>query len=106
MTTAPSLAPRDPTPAPAASVTLKGTGSKTGATTTLGGDYTLKTNVTAKPGCSWSVSLDPGYGEVDSFSTDSAGSQSDELPVSLDPGSYRLVVRATKCGIWSVTLRR
>ncbi len=98
------MAPQGTTATTAAKVTLSGTGNKTGPAVVLAGDYTISAKVIAKPGCSWTLSINPGNDDVVSVSTDAAGSQELILPISLAAGSYRIVVTSTKCANWAVSL--
>jgi hypothetical protein len=66
----------------------------------------VSAKVTANPGCSWTLSVKPGNDDVVTVSTDAAGSQEQTLPISLTPGSYRIVVTSTKCAKWTVSLAR
>jgi hypothetical protein len=87
---------------------LKGTGSKTGRTVVLSGDYVFRDTVKAKPGCDWVAYLDGLDPEpLDEFETDFSGGHSnsaDEL--GLDLRKYTIRVVATKCGAWSVSITR
>lgn len=87
---------------------LSGTGSKTGRPVVLAGDYVLRDHVTTKPGCHWRVYLD-GLDDqpLDEVSTDTSGSASTTADeTGLDLRAYTIRVVATKCGAWTVSLRR
>ncbi|MFN8629045.1 MAG: hypothetical protein U0838_01610 [Chloroflexota bacterium] len=89
----------------AATAALSGTGSLKGKPVLLEGDYSASVNVTAKAGCKWSASISPGYGSLDSFSTDAAGSHKTTIDaITLDRGYYVLEVKSSGCGKWSVKL--
>jgi hypothetical protein len=91
---------------PSSKVTLSGSGDKTGPAVTLEGDYTISTKVIANAGCSWTLSVKPGYDDVVSISTNAAGSQEQTLPISLDAGGYQLVVTSSSCASWTVSMAR
>jgi hypothetical protein len=93
---------------PLATVSLKGTGSKTGPGILLSGDYTMRTAVQLKAGCSWRAYLDPLDSEpLDAVQSDSPGSHSVDEPVGgIDYGTYFIRVSASHCGSWSVVFSR
>jgi hypothetical protein len=102
-----------PTPAPSRivaldSTTLKGKGAKIGPVVVLGGDYVLRDSVATKRGCHWAVYLD-GFDDapIDEVTTDASGSsttQADEQGLELR--RYTLRVATSRCGSWTVSLRR
>jgi len=101
----PAAASTDASMTSADRVSLSGTGSKSSKAVLLDGDYVLVDKLKAKAGCRWSVSLEPSYGEIDAYSTNAAGTHSGSLDgVYVEAGEYRLVVKAKKCGQWSVEL--
>jgi hypothetical protein len=99
-------------PAPAlpiaAGLALKGTASRSGKPATLKGDYVLKVDVKAMGRCRWSVRLDGLHDpELATYSTNAGGTYRTSVDVvGVVQGPYRLVVKSTKCGAWSVTLKR
>ena len=92
----------------AAGLALKGTGSRSGKPATLKGDYVIKVSVKAKGRCRWSVRLE-GLDDpvLASYPTNAGGTYRTSVDVvGVVQGPYRLVVKSTKCGAWSVTLKR
>jgi hypothetical protein len=89
-------------------VSLSGTGSKTGPKAVLAGDYVFRDSITTKPGCHWRVYLDGFSTEpIDDVTTNTSGSSSSEFDEQgLDLREYAFRVIASKCGSWSVSLRR
>ena len=87
---------------------LKGSGPKSGQSTTLAGDYTAKVVLKTKPGCKWSVSLDGlAAPALAKYSSNAGGTFRTSVDlVGLDPNDYKLVVKSKKCGTWSVNLAR
>ena len=103
----PTLKPA-PTIPIAAGLALKGTGSKSGKAATLKGDYVLKVSVKPNGKCRWSVRLD-GLDDpvLATYPTNAGGTYRTTVDVvGVVQGPYRLVVKATRCGAWSVTLKR
>lgn len=95
-------------PKVASSTRLTGTGSKRGPAVVLQGDYVLKDSVITKPGCRFAVYL-LGFAEqpLDAVDTDASGSSSTSIPeYGLALGSYRIKIKSSGCGRWSVSLSR
>ncbi len=110
----PTGSPTAPGPSAGASVagaggvdtfTMSGTAGKTSPDTELSGDYTLTMKVKGKSGCVWSVRLEGEPPLVESNAS-SGTTQTSVALTGLFPASYRLVVKSTKCGAWSVGLDR
>ncbi len=110
----PTASPSAPGPSAGASVTgasgvdtftMSGTAGKTSPDTELSGDYVLTTKVKGKSGCVWSVRLEGEPPLVESNAS-SGTTQTSVALTGLFPASYRLVVKSTKCGSWSVGLDR
>jgi hypothetical protein len=109
----PSATPADPGPSAGAAASgtvavdmfsMSGSASKTSPATDLAGEYVLTTKVKAKSGCTWSVRLE---GEPPLVEHTGDGATATTLALTgLFPASYRLVVKSTKCGAWSVGLKR
>ena len=97
-----------PTVAVANGLSVKGPGSGSSAAATLKGDYVLTTSVKTKKGCTWSVRLQgPVKTVLDSGSAKRSGSHRLVVKVlGVEQGSYRLMVKAAKCGAWSAVLKR
>jgi hypothetical protein len=94
----------------AAGLALKGTESMSGKPATLKGDYVLEVSVRAKgkAKCRWSVRLD-GLDDavLATYPTRAGGTYRTSVDlVGVVQGPYRLVVKASKCGAWSVKLKR
>jgi hypothetical protein len=88
-------------------VSFAGSGSKRSGSLVLAGDYRFADDITTKPGCKWSVSIIPGFEELDSVTTDAGGTQSTESDLlGVDRGSYVIDVTSANCGRWSVSLTR
>ena len=88
-------------------LSLSGTGSKRGFPTELSGQYNVTGSVKTKQGCTWSVSIQPSVGRVDSVKAKGNGRHRINVaPITVDPGAYRLIVTSKGCGAWSVTLAR
>ncbi len=111
----PTASPTAPGPSAGASVagaggvdtfTMSGTAGKTSPDTELSGDYVLTTKVKGKSGCVWSVRLEGEPPLVESNVSSGGTSQASVALTGLFPASYRLVVKSTKCGTWSVGLDR
>ncbi len=101
----PSAATIEPGAIAVDTFTLSGTASKTGPDTDLSGDYVLTTKVKGKTGCAWSVRLEGEPALVES-SASSGTTQTTVNMTGLFAASYRFVVKSTKCGAWSVALKR
>jgi hypothetical protein len=85
---------------------MSGTGGKQGPTTDLAGDYVLSTKVKGKTGCTWSVGLEGDPPLVDLKTSSGTTHQTTVGVTGLVAASYRIVVKSTKCGVWSVSLKR
>lgn len=85
--------------------TMSGTAGKTSPDTELSGDYVLTTKVKGKSGCAWSVRLEGEPPLVESNAS-SGTTQTTVAVTGLFAATYRLVVKSTKCGAWSVGLDR
>ncbi len=85
---------------------MSGTGGKQGPTTDLAGDYVLTTKVKGKTGCAWSVALEGDPPLVDLKTSSATTHQTTVGVTGLVAASYRIVVKSTKCGAWSVSLKR
>lgn len=101
----PSTETLEPGAIPADTFTMSGSASKTSPDTDLSGDYVLTTKVKGKSGCSWSVGLEGEPALVES-SASSGTTQTTVALTGLFAASYRLVVKSSKCGAWSVGLKR
>ena len=89
-------------------LSVKGAGSASSPSATLKGDYVLTTSIKTKRGCSWSVRLQ-GLAKpvLDSGSAKGGGTHRLTVDaVGVVQGTYRLVVKTSKCGTWSAMLKR
>lgn len=87
-------------------IAMSGTGGKQGPATDLAGDYVLSTKVKGKTGCTWSVGLEGDPPLVDLRTSSGTSHQTTVGITGLGAASYRIVVKSTKCGPWSVSLKR
>jgi hypothetical protein len=74
----------------------------------LKGDYVLTTSIKTKRGCTWSVRLQ-GLARPVLDSGSARGGGTHKLRVDalgVEQGTYRLVVKTSKCGAWSAVLKR
>jgi hypothetical protein len=97
-----------PTIAIANGLSVKGAGSASSSSATLKGDYILSTSIRTKKGCGWSVRLQ-GLAKPVLDSGSAKGGGTHRLTVKalgVEQGSYRLVVKTSKCGTWSAVLKR